>query len=141
MKIRFDIPGEAKGKGRPRVTKTGIAYTPKETVSYENWVKCRFMESGQEKINGDVPLYANVTVYAKIPKSASKKARAAMLLDAILPMKKPDADNILKIIFDSLNGIAYDDDKQIVQIWYRKMYSENPRVDVEIAPVELPQLV
>ena len=139
MKIHFTIPGEPKGKGRPRMTKAGIAYTPKETASYENWVKCCFMQGKQQKIEGDTPLMTCITAYFSIPKSASKKMRQHMEVHNILPIKKPDSDNIIKIILDSLNGLAYDDDKQIAQVWFRKYYGD-PRVEVEIDAVELPQM-
>ena len=53
-----------------------------------------------------------------------------------LPTKKPDTDNIAKIILDSLNGIAYHDDAQIVRLTVQKSYSREPRVLVEISEVE-----
>ena len=48
------------------------------------------------------------------------------------PTLKPDYDNIAKIIADSLNGIAYRDDAQIVDGYVRKFYSDKPRVVVTI---------
>ena len=48
------------------------------------------------------------------------------------PTKKPDADNVVKIICDSLNKIAYYDDAQIVDVYFHKYYSENPRTLVVI---------
>lgn len=50
----------------------------------------------------------------------------------IRPTKKPDCDNIAKIICDALNGIAYYDDSQIVKIEVDKVYNETPGVDVVI---------
>ena len=43
-----------------------------------------------------------------------------------------DMDNVVKIIADSLNNLAYYDDTQIVDCQCRKFYSENPRVEVTI---------
>jgi Holliday junction resolvase RusA-like endonuclease len=131
--IKLTIPGEPKGKGRPRVTKQGIAYTPKDTATYENWVKCCFLEARQQRISGDVPLYAGIIAYYAIPKSASNKVRAQMLDGTLRPLRKPDADNIVKIVLDSLNGLAYDDDKQVVVLNFEKRYSTDPRVEVEIS--------
>ena len=49
------------------------------------------------------------------------------------PRKKPDADNIAKIILDSLNGVAYKDDSQIVDIRIIKKYTEDEeRVEFEL---------
>ncbi len=55
-----------------------------------------------------------------------------MLENVIRPTKKPDADNILKIIADSLNGVAYYDDSQIVTGTVRKYYGETPKVYITI---------
>ena len=53
-----------------------------------------------------------------------------MLLGIIRPTIKPDVDNIAKVILDSLNGLAYKDDKQIVFCIISKWYGENPKVEV-----------
>ena len=50
----------------------------------------------------------------------------------IRPTKKPDADNIMKAVADALNGIAYKDDSQIVNVTIAKWYSDTPRVEVAI---------
>ena len=73
-----------------------------------------------------------ITAYCGIPKSAGKKKRVDMMSQLILPTKKPDADNIVKVIADALNRVAYHDDAQIVRLNYRKVYDETPRVNVVI---------
>ena len=136
MKIRFTIPGDPVGKGRPRFSTAGKfakAYTPAKTVNYENLVKleyerqCHGLTFGQ-----DVPLDVRITAYYSIPQSVSKRKRELMLDRKIRPMKKADWDNIGKIVCDSLNGIAYRDDVQIVDAQVRKFYGETPRVVVTI---------
>lgn len=137
--IAFEIPGPIKGKARPRVTRVGITYTPKETVQYENLVKLCFREAqakaGIELL--DKPVRASLEVYYEIPKSTSKSKQGAMLLDRIYPTKKPDADNIAKIVLDSLNGIAYKDDSQVVELTVNKFYSKRgqPYVFVRLSPM------
>lgn len=131
MIIKFVVPGEPRAKARPRIsTKTGIAYTPKGTIQYENWVKTCFMEQDGKKIDGQIS--AKITAYYSIPKSTSKKKREEMLQGKIRPVKKPDVDNIVKSILDSLNKIAYDDDSQVVKCDVEKFYDDNPRVEVEL---------
>jgi Holliday junction resolvase RusA-like endonuclease len=73
--------------------------------------------------------------YYGVPKSKSKKVAADMLNGHILPTKKPDIDNIAKIILDGLNGIAWDDDKQIVELLVGKRYGE-PSVIVAIEEMD-----
>ncbi|MFL8231041.1 RusA family crossover junction endodeoxyribonuclease, partial [Clostridioides difficile] len=53
----------------------------------------------------------------------------------IRPNKKPDLDNIIKSVADSLNGIAYKDDSQIVEVVSKKYYSDRPRVEVELEDI------
>ena len=55
-----------------------------------------------------------------------------MISGALLPAKKPDLDNVAKIVCDALNGVAYKDDAQVVKLTVHKRYSERPEVAVEI---------
>ena len=59
-----------------------------------------------------------------------------MAANEILPCKAPDWDNIGKIVTDALNGLAYEDDKQIVDAHVIKLYSDQPRVEVELEEIE-----
>ena len=83
----------------------------------------------------DAPLEVHIIAYYEIPKSISKKKKQEMLEDKIRPTIKPDTDNIAKSILDSLNGIAYKDDKQIVSLKVDKYYAEVPSVSVGIKEV------
>ena len=57
----------------------------------------------------------------------------------IRPIKRPDWDNIGKLITDALiNNLAYHDDSQIVSCTVEKYYSEQPRVEVEIEEIVNP---
>lgn len=80
-------------------------------------------------------LKLEINAYFGIAKSVSKKKKLFILASKLRPIKKPDVDNILKIIADSLNKVAYKDDAQIVECIIRKFYSENPRVEVAISKV------
>ena len=55
-----------------------------------------------------------------------------MIAGDIVPTKKPDFDNIQKIICDALNGVAYHDDSQIVKADIEKVYSTTPHVEVNV---------
>ena len=137
--IRFSIPGQPMGKQRPRVVHNGSfsqAFTPKETVSYENLVRVMYREAARGKrFTDEDMLDVRVIAYYSIPKSTSKKKRKMMLEHKIRPGKKPDWDNIGKIVCDSLNLVAYHDDSAVVDAQVRKFYSETPRVDVMIKVV------
>ena len=51
------------------------------------------------------------------------------------PTVKPDCDNLAKSILDSLNGLAYQDDKQVVELSIKKYYAENAEVRVRLTEV------
>ncbi|MFS8542106.1 MAG: RusA family crossover junction endodeoxyribonuclease [Tissierellales bacterium] len=133
-KVEFVIPGEPKAKARPRVTKNGFAYTPKQTVEYENWVKqCYLIEHGQAMLEGEIK--ATIKAFFTIPKSTSKKRKKLMIEGEIRPTKKPDTDNIAKSILDSLNGIAFKDDSSVVILEVYKYFDDNPRVEVTLEEI------
>lgn len=138
--VKFTIPGTPMGKGRPKFARRGkftTTYTPETTANYENLVQLYF---GQETRNSVLLIGAikvDIVAYFPIPKSTSKKKADLMRTGTIKPTKKPDFDNIGKIICDALNGIAYHDDSAIVDGRVQKFYSDTPRVEValtEIAP-------
>lgn len=135
--VKFTIDGEPTGKGRARVFhNNGItrAVTPEKTVNYENLVKLMFKQTqfkpSDEAYRGEI--HIRVRCYYSIPKSATKGKRASMLAIDIRPMKKPDADNVLKCVADALNGIAYHDDSQITEACIEKYYGDRPSVEVFI---------
>lgn len=133
--IKFAVYGEPQGKARPRFnTRTKTAYTTSKTAEYEREVAMSYRTAGgNKKLDGAVAI--DVTAYFAIPKSTPKKKLFQFLQNIFRPIKKPDIDNILKIIMDGLNGIAYDDDKQVVSVKIHKFYSTEPRVEVEIDEV------
>ena len=74
-----------------------------------------------------------VRAFYGIPKSATKKKRADIAAGLVRPTKKPDFDNVFKILCDALNGVAYADDAQIVQASIHKCYTPcMPHVEVSI---------
>lgn len=132
--IHFTIPGEPKAKARHRMTRNGHAYTPKQTIEYENWVKqCYWVEHGQTMLSGEIK--AKIKAYFGIPKSATKKRKRAMLSGEIRPTKRPDTDNIAKAVLDSLNGLAYKDDSAVVKLQVEKHWADEPRVEVELSNI------
>lgn len=122
--FEFEVIGDIKGKARPRVnTQTCRAYTPTNTKDYEMLVKQYF----KVKYPRYIPLENRVKVVIdakfKIPKTATKKEKELIANGLLSPTKKPDIDNIVKIILDSLNGMAFKDDNQITKIEVEKSYA------------------
>lgn len=136
-KIAFTVAGEPKGKERPRFCHNGQIYTPKQTTTYEQQIIFDYYKQCENvKFDENSQLELFVKAYYKIPKSASKKKRMAMLSEEIRPTKKPDGDNILKAVADALNGVCYKDDKSIVKMSIEKFYSDVPRIEVVVQEVQ-----
>lgn len=128
--MNFTVLGVPRGKSRPRFTRNGHTYTPKETILYENLVAASY---DGEKLEGN--LSAKIVCYFPIPSSLSKKKKAEMLTERVYYNHKPDLDNLAKIILDSLNGIAFDDDKQVVRLEVEKYYSDRPRAEIWLTEI------
>ena len=126
----FEVKGKIRGKARPRVTKQGHAYTPSDTAEYERLVQLAYKRQCGGTFFGNIenskekqPIDIYIMAMYSIPKSYTKGKRLAASHNMILPVKKPDADNIAKIVCDALNGIAYKDDAQIVSMIVKKVYT------------------
>jgi Holliday junction resolvase RusA-like endonuclease len=135
--LQLVIPGEPCGKQRPRfVMATGRTYTPGKTVNAETFIKELFAQAYPGFVPLKCALAVTVIAYMGIPVSAPKTQRVLMLSQKMWPTKKPDADNILKLVADALGGLAYVDDKQIVTAHFHKVYSDRPRLEINIVPKE-----
>ena len=128
MECRFIVDGKIRGKQRPRLGRFG-AYTPSQTVNYENWIKVCFKQQCKS-FYSEKDLKAEINIYHGIVKGTSKKNKKLMLLNELRPAKKPDIDNIVKVVLDSLNKIAFNDDNQVIEVTAKKFYSENEYIEV-----------
>jgi len=128
MSLVINIPGDLRGKGRPRFAKRGAfvrVFTDDKTESAENWVKaCAIQQIGQPCLVG--PLRISVDIGVSIPASWSKKKQDQARLRLIHPTGKPDFDNSLKLLADALNKIIWKDDSQIVSAAVQKFYTDEP---------------
>lgn len=133
MPIKFEVPGQPVGKGRPRfVRKTGHAYTPKKTQVYEDGLR----RAGEQAMRDDplltCPISLYVCAYFQVPKSWSKKKQQLAYDGVILPTGRPDGDNVLKAVGDALNGVVWRDDSQVVFGQIKKLYSLEPKTEVTV---------
>ena len=138
--IRFTVKGNPFGKQRPKFARQGVyvhAYTPSKTLSREREIAAVYMEEAKgRRFNKGQALDIRIIAYYPIPKSTSKKKQKDMLEHRIRPTVKPDLDNVAKLVYDALNGVAWHDDNAIVDTQVRKFYSDDPRVEIFIKTVE-----
>jgi Holliday junction resolvase RusA-like endonuclease len=139
--VRFVVPGQpvAKGRARSSLAKTKDGrdfirhYTPADTRAYERSIRfeARIAMQHRAPIRG-AALVLIVHAYLAIPPSwplyRQREARAGL----IVPIARPDWDNIGKVCSDAMNGTVYGDDSAIVDAVVRKRYSRDPRIEIEV---------
>lgn len=136
--VSFVVPGEAVGKGRPRVSTIGghaRMFTPKKTANYETLIAMAAQQAMQDRELIAGPVLVELKILVSVAASWSKKKTAAALAGQVMPTKKPDADNVLKAICDGINGIVFKDDVQVVNVSMSKRFAETPGVYVRVVPL------
>lgn len=133
MRSTFVCVGKVRGQGRPRFAR-GHAYQTKADTTYKAKIAEQYRKQGG-LFFGAMPLSVTIDVQRALPKSLWDKVRA------LFDTGKPDCDNIAKAILDALNGVAFDDDAQVVILLVRKfprvrMSSDDEYVRVTISDVD-----
>ena len=124
--MEFIVEGEPQGKARPRFSRrSGTVYTPAKTAKYEKKIRQAFLDAGGKMIPEGSYAIVIMNAYFEIPKSYAKGKRLACERNINRPDKKPDIDNVLKVVLDALNKVAYEDDKQVTEVICRKWYSHS----------------
>jgi Holliday junction resolvase RusA-like endonuclease len=140
--ISFEVPGVAVAKGRGRaavVAGHAHVFTPAKTREAEQTFVARSLEFRPPyPLTG--PILLSLTFILPIPKSAPKKTRMLMESEAALGhdqphTKRPDLDNLVKLVKDACNGVFWMDDSQVYAIGARKLYGAIPRTIVRIEEV------
>lgn len=134
--VTFHVPGKPQGKARAKTFRTnGITrtVTPERTVLYENLIKEQYMHHAEGLyLEPGTPVTLRIVSRFLPPKSGSKVMKKRMLEGEMLPLKKPDMDNIVKVVADALNGVAYHDDTQVVLVVAKKAYSAMEGLDITV---------
>lgn len=132
MAVHFIVPGEPRGKGRPRFAKRGrfiSTYTDTATALYEATVADAGLQAMGSTEPLQTPISLRIEAYMTVPSSWSRAKRLDALAGMVVP-GKPDLDNVAKAVMDALNGVLYEDDKQVCALRVAKWYALDPRVEV-----------
>ena len=107
----FVVHGPPVPKGRPRMWSGGHAYTPKRTRDYEARVKDR--------------------ARASVPSDWPKDKQYSLTIKVYRHTKRGDLDNFVKAVSDALNGIAWTDDRGVMELYaVMDLDRVNPRTEV-----------
>lgn len=109
-----------------------IAYDPSSKAKEQIQWQMRAY-APPEPIRG--PVKVDITFYMPIPKSTTKARRRQMINGVILPITRPDLDNLAYLMTNAMKEIIYADDSQIVDQSHHKRYSEDPRTVVKVIPI------
>lgn len=107
-------------------------YTPAEVRKWQTNARALAIMQMQRRPPAEGPLTVSIRVFLPPPRSMSQKATRMALTGLNRPITRPDCSNYCKAIEDSLNGIAWLDDAQIVDLHVSKQYDAKPRVEVSV---------
>tara|TARA_R110002051_G_scaffold58024_1_gene107046 strand:+ start:12856 stop:13311 length:456 start_codon:yes stop_codon:yes gene_type:complete len=109
-------------KSRPRFVKTGRVFTDKKTMEAEKLIgiKCKAAKSGEI---WRFPIQLSLRFHFLPPKAYRGKVPDWR-------PKKPDLDNLTKLVKDACNGVLWVDDAQVVRLDASKIYSSRQGVEI-----------
>lgn len=127
--VSLVVYGNPVAQGRPRFFRRGKhigCYDPEKSKSFKETVKWQAIEQKAKMLSGALEM--RFKFYLQRPKSLPRKVK--------YHTKKPDLDNLVKIVKDALEGICYLNDSQVSLSTEEKLYSECPRVEILITERE-----
>lgn len=137
--MKLLLKQEPIAKARARHARRGgnrvVTYDPQhdDKMGLKWALAAQMREKGYKKLQGEA-ISLGLRFYCLIPQSCSKKRANA--LEGCFKSSKPDLDNFIKFYSDVLNGICFEDDRQIAEIVAEKRYSSIPRIEITIETLE-----
>ena len=114
--LEFFVSGPPCPKQRPRLAKK-VVFTPAKTKVYEKLIRLACLAEAK----------------AKQWRADAKPVRVSLELSVkSLASMRADIDNLAKSVLDGMNGIAYIDDNQVVELHAHKFYQPNAPVGVRV---------
>lgn len=121
----FTVQGEPISKARARFTKRGskvVSYTPQKTLDGEQAVAAAFLAVTNKRSTDDEATYA---VHAHFINGTRQRR---------------DVDNMVKLILDGLNAVAWPDDNQVTEIAARKSWGPKTEARTEVTIYRIGQM-
>lgn len=109
---------------------------PKNVTDYRERVKQAYLDKYKNKEIIDCAFTINIGVILPRPKSHYGTGKNSNIIKPkyldVHHTQRPDVDNFVKGILDSLNGVAYLDDSQCFSVFCTKHWGEHGMVKVAI---------
>lgn len=139
LTARFEltIPGRPVADQRARVTRRGT-YKPDKCRHYKDRVFACWHKAGRPRVDCSNGLAVSGRFFVARPKSHYTSKGKLRTGAPVNLMVRPDLDNYVKLLLDSLNGLAWRDDSRIVSMTVSKGYvdSGDERAELMAVPVE-----
>lgn len=133
--ISLDLFGDPIAQIRPKFSKRGEfvqIYDPQSKLKegFRWQIRSQYREDPLT-----IPIALDIIFYMPIPQSTSGIKKRQMANGVIQHIKKPDIDNLQKLVLDCLSKIVFHDDSQIVEIRAKKIYSNKTGTSIRIFPL------
>lgn len=132
--MKFELPNTPISQQRPRLSKWGVYNPQAKQKEVAKWRVAEQMVTGGYIKAPDGPIEVNMTFHMPTPRSLRSEAKNA--LEGQWCCKGKDVDNLAKFALDVLNKIAYEDDRLVSKLTCQKIYSQDPRVEIEVKPLK-----
>ncbi len=143
--IYFWVPGSPVGWQRAGRTSKGgraVIYTQNKTRSYEALIQQHYIDVAERFGHSLTPYDGPVVLYVQacrpIPTSRPEWWKRAAAKHQLGCTTTPDFDNLGKVVGDSLTGLAWVDDRQIIDGRVVKLYDERPGLRIHIKHLPKP---
>ncbi len=137
--MKIVIKGLPISKMRPRLGRHTV-YDPQDLIKQAVRTSIRgqlnqTIENGYILVS-TAAYSVDLSFYFKPPKNQSKAKRSAKLSNLEPCLVRNDLDNLEKFYLDCANGILFEDDHQIVELSSKKLWAEDPRVEIQVMPYQ-----
>ena len=128
--LSWRVDGQPVPQKRHRHTHAGRVYDP-STIP-----KRDFLDATRRLIPGLAPLQGPLTAHLEFrfarPKSHYRKHGALRKSAPTHHTQTPDVDNLIKFVFDAINGHVFSDDKQVTSVYAVKRWAKTGSTCVSV---------
>lgn len=129
----YELNGTPVAQKQTQWTKKGFVYDPSRKDKEEiQWQIKPYLPN--DPLTG--PIEMHLHFFLPMQKYLSAPKRRQMINQVILPVTRPDVDNLAYLVTNALKGLVYVDDSQITDLILRKRYAERPRTIIKVIPIQ-----
>ena len=127
MNVEFFVAGVPRTKGsshsfyNPKTKSTVFQHDNEHLKAWQSMMSFTARQRGCKPTLG--PVSVTICYILPRPKSHFNSRGAVKSSVSQLPIGKPDIDKLERAVLDSLTGIAYHDDSQVVKVSQEKIYT------------------